>query len=66
MTEREYNIRCKSLEDWACNQAISVRSGLISPSEWEKRGEYYNERMISLREEYEKSKEEEVENYFGD
>lgn len=66
MTEREYNIRCKSLEDWACNQAISVRSGLISPSEWEKRGEYYNERMISLREEYERSKEEEVENYFSD
>lgn len=65
MTEREYNIRRKSLEDWACKQAISVRSGLISPYEWEKRGEYYNGRMISLREEYEKSKEE-VENYFGD
>ena len=66
MTEREYNIRRQSLEDWAHNQAISVRSGLISPSEWEKRGEYYNERMASLKKEYEKSKDKEIENYFDD
>jgi len=66
MTEREYNIRRESLEAWANNQAISVQSGSISPSEWERRGRYYNERMISLRREYEKSKEKEVEEYFGD
>ena len=66
MTEREYNIRRQSLEAWVHNQAISVRSGSISPSEWQRRGEYYNERMIKLREEYEKSKEKEAEEYFGD
>jgi len=66
MTEREYNIRRESLEAWAHNQAISVRSGSISPSEWERRGEYYNERMTSLKREYEKSKEKEVEEYFDD
>lgn len=66
MTEHEYNIRRQSLEAWAHNQAISVQFGSISPSEWRKRGEYYNARMIKLREEYEKSKEKELENYFGD
>jgi hypothetical protein len=66
MTEREYNIRRRSLEDWVHNQAISVRSGSISPSEWERCGEYYNERMTSLKREYDKSKEKEAEEYFGD
>lgn len=66
MTEREYKIRRESLEAWAHNQTISVQSGFISSSEWQKRGEYYNERMTKLEEEYKESKEKEVEEYFGD
>ena len=66
MTEREYNIRRKSLDEWAKNQARQVHAGGISPQEWERRGEYYNEQIVRLNEEYSKSKEKEAEEYFGD
>lgn len=66
MTEKEYKERRESLERRAERQASKVHAGSISPLEWQRRGGYFNQQLMRLKEEYSKSKEKEVEEYFGE
>ena len=65
MTEKEYTVRLESLVKWIKNRAIRLNVGVLSQQEFGRRYMYYKERLACLKEEYSKSKEKEVREYFG-